>query len=74
MTHLKKIESLLGTVGLLRAIFSRIMKTIHDRKEKYKSDKSYPPDELGELMTEAQEQFVELLKMGEFLSTAKEKA
>ncbi|GEM_PF-5343319 len=69
MTSLEKIESLLGIVGLLRAKFSRIMKTIHDRREEYKANKSYPPEELGNLMAEAQEQFAELLKMGEFLST-----
>jgi hypothetical protein len=69
MTPLEKIESLLGIVGLLRAKFSRIMKTIHDRREEYKANKSFPPEELGDLMAEAQEQFAELLKMGEFLST-----
>lgn len=69
MTPLEKIESLLGIVGLLRAKFSRIMKTIHEHREQYKANKSFPPEELGDLMAEAQEQFAELLKMGEFLST-----
>ncbi len=69
MTPLEKIESLLGIVGLLRAKFSRIMKSINDRREEYKANKSFPPEELGDLMAEAQEQFAELLKMGEFLST-----
>ena len=69
MTNLEKIGSLLGIVGLLRAKFSRIMQTIHDLREEYKLKKSYPPDELGILMAEAQELFAELLKISEFLST-----
>ena len=69
MPPLEKIQSLLGIVGLLRSKFSKIMQTIHDRREEYKTKKSFPPEELCNLMAEAQEQFAELLKMGEFLST-----
>ena len=69
MVPLEKLESLLGIVGLLRAKFSLIMLTIHQRREAYKTNRSFPPEELGDLMAEAQELFAELLKMSEFLST-----
>jgi len=72
MDPLERLDQLLGTVGLLRAKFSRIMKGIHDTRADYKKRLTYPPDELSPLMARAQELFAELLKASEFLSTTRE--
>ena len=70
MNQTAKLDQLLGRVGLLRAQFSQIMKTIHERRESFKEKRRYPPEKLGLLMANAQEHFAELLKASDFISTA----
>ena len=72
MDPLERLDKLLGTVGLLRAKFSMIMKTIHDTRLDFKKRLAPAPEELSPLMARAQELFAELLKAGEFLSAARD--
>ena len=72
MTTQDRLELWLSTVGLLRAKLSLTMKHIHETRQSCKEKHSLPPDELIPLMAEAQELFAEMLKSGEFLSTARD--
>ena len=72
MNQKQKLKNLLGIVGLLRARFSTIMKTIHDFRQTCKTNHSLPPGITSELKAKAQDHFAELLKAGAFVSTALE--
>ena len=72
MEPMEQLDQLLSTVGLLRAKFSQIMKTIHDTRQECKQRMVHPPEDLSPLMGRAQELFAELLKAGEFLGTTRE--
>jgi hypothetical protein len=71
MNPLERCNQLLSTVGLLRVQFSKVMSSIHETRQECKKRFEYPPEELSPLMGRAQELFVELLKAGEFLRTAR---
>ena len=69
MNQTEKLEQVLGQVGLLRAHFSKIMKTIHERRKFYKTQHQHPPQELSSILAYPQEHFSELLKASDFIST-----
>lgn len=71
MRDQERLDMWLGTVGLLRAKLSLVMKGIHDTRMQCREKMVYAPEALSPLMGRAQELFVEMLKAGEFLSTTR---
>jgi len=72
MEPMGKVASLLRTVGLLRAKFSRIMSMIHGSQQVYRAKHRMPSPELSSLMATTQQHFADLLKASELLVIARE--
>lgn len=72
MERTARLDVLLGCVGLLRGMFSRIMQKIIDHQKSYQKLYRDPPQEVNALMIQAQAHFSEILKASDILVTARE--
>ncbi|MCA9482134.1 MAG: hypothetical protein KC553_00185 [Nitrospina sp.] len=72
MQDQERLDMWLGAVGLLRAKLSLVMKAIHETRQTCRQQMARAPEGLSPLMAQAQELFVEMLKAGEFVSTARD--
>ncbi|MBS1536615.1 MAG: hypothetical protein JST20_02555 [Bacteroidetes bacterium] len=68
------LESLHGSVGLLRARISYIMKAVSDTRQEQRRLSKPSPIELSEIMVGAQNEFTTLLQLSDLCWQAKEKA